>query len=233
MDSYSLVVGWLDPGTTEGPFTHSLAQLCAYEAARGRLRAVIRIQSGPHLEEGRNRLVESFMRTDADWLLMVDADMVFEHCAVEDLLSFASPQRPVVGGLCAGISDKVGVYPTVFGRTPDGLPTVVPVEGFTVIDGVVEVAGTGAAFLAVHRSVFDSIDRGDGPRWFRRREVFDGNLLGEDLSFCWDVTDKGFPIVVVPSVNVGHVKKTVVYAESTDVSAPWLQDFNQGGSDPN
>ena len=85
--STSLVVGWLDPGTVAGPFAESVTRLAAYELAKGRFVTTLRIESGPQLCEGRNLLARQFLDdTDAEWLLMVDSDMVFAHDTAERLL---------------------------------------------------------------------------------------------------------------------------------------------------
>ena len=113
----TLAVGWVDPGTVRGEFTESVTQLVAYETWHQRLGSVIRTHSGPLLVEGRNLLVEKFLKTDCDWLLMVDTDMTFPYQAAEQLLDTADPERaPVVGGLCYGISKELGPFPTVYQR---------------------------------------------------------------------------------------------------------------------
>ncbi len=208
----SVVVGWLDAGDVRGEFAESVTKLAAYELAKQRLVTIMRVQSGPMLAEGRNLLVTQFLTTDAEWLLMVDSDMVFELDSVERLLEYADPvTAPVVGGLCFGVNKELGQFPTLYQRV-DGLP----VAQLKIPEGdVVDVDATGGAFTLTHRSVFENNERPGPHRWFHRRLVepageHSGGMLSEDLSWCWWLRDNDIPIRVVLDVEVGHVKPTVV-----------------------
>jgi len=212
----SVTVGWIDGGNTRGEFTASIARLCAYETAKQRLRSVARLQFGPLVCEGRNMLVEQFLQTEAEWLFMVDTDMVFDYDAVERLLQTAEEYKaPVVGGLAFGLNLKYGQFPTLY-KEQDGLPVV----WLDYPHGqVVQVAATGAAFTLTRRDVFTDYRRNDPHPWFHRietagNESHPGGFLGEDLSWCWHLTAKGVPIFVDTRVEAGHVKPTVIDSES-------------------
>ena len=207
----SVTVGWVDGGTVTGEFTESLARLTAYEAAKARLTGVVRVRSGPLLEEGRNRLVETMLRSPAEWFLMADSDMVFTYDAVERLN--ATPLTfdvPVVGGLAFGVNDTIGQFPTVYQRV-DGMPQA----QLTVPAGPVRVDATGAAFLLTRRTVFEEYRRDEYHPWFHRRFVppngtHPGGWLGEDISWCFWLRDKDVAIMVDPTVEVGHVKPVIL-----------------------
>jgi len=214
----SVVIGWLDGGVTAGDFTESVARLAAYEVAKQRLATTIRIRSGPLLAEGRNLLVERFLEVEADWLLMVDSDMVFPHTTAERLLHLADPHSaPVVGGLCFGVNQEFGQFPTLY-RLVDGLPAV----WFDYPrDTAVQVDATGAAMLLMHRDVFVKYRRDTDPHlWFHRRQVPPcdryphGGYLSEDLSWCLHLRDHDVPIWVDTGVTVGHIKPTIVSEET-------------------
>ena len=215
----SLVVGWLDNGTTAGSFTESVTMLCAYEAAQQRLATTIRVLTGPQMSEGRNELVSRFLSTPAEWLLMIDSDMAFSHDAAEKLLKVASAETtPVVGALCFGINKEFGQFPTVY-YFREGIPTVF----FDIPDsGLLEVDGTGSAFILQHRSVFEDNQRPGPHPWYHRLEVqpvgdYPGGVLGEDLSWCWHLRENQVPIVVNFDVQVGHVKQTMVNKQVYDM----------------
>ena len=115
------------------------------------------------LVEGRNQLAASFLDdTKCEWLLMVDVDMGFPGDALERLLAVASPERPVVGGLCFAVR-RDGMNSDTFAEGRVCMPTVYGWRefpdraGFQVIedyerDCLLEVSATGGAFLLVHRS---------------------------------------------------------------------------------
>lgn len=211
----TVTVGWVDGGDTKGLFTKSVTQACAYEALHHRLVSILRVQSGPLLCEGRNLLVSQFLETGADWLFMVDTDMVFDHDVVERLLVTAeSEQVKVVGGLAYGVNHELGQFPTLY-RQIDGMPQVL----LNQPSGIVDVDATGAAFTLTHRSVFVDYARQDHHRWFHRAvvpatETHPGGVLGEDISWCWHLRANGVRIVVDTAVEAGHVKPTLVNSDT-------------------
>lgn len=211
-----ITVGWCDGGLTRGEFTASVTKLVAYETLQQRLGAVIRQPSGPLLIEGRNLLVDRFLSTDTEWLLMVDSDMTFPYNALERLLETADPESaPVVGGLCYGISTELGQFPTVYQRR-DGMP--VAILSLPELD-VVPVDATGAAFTLTHRVIFETYRRDEYHPWFHRRFIpangdHKGGWLGEDISWHWWLRDKGVPIWVDTRVEVGHIKPTTLNSQT-------------------
>jgi len=211
----SVAVGWLDSGVTRGEWAESVTKLIAYEVSQNRLASIMRVQSGPQMEEGRNLLVEKFLETPAEWLLSVDTDMVFDYDALERLLTTARERDvKLVGGLCYGINREHGQFPTMY-RTIDGMPHVL----FNELGGVVPVDATGAAFTLTHRTLFENHRRLGPHPWFHRREIqptdgHPGGILGEDLSWCWHLRSEGVPIVVDTDVEVGQIKPSTVGTRS-------------------
>ena len=72
---------------------HGLYTMCplSHSIGAGILGGTIRIDSGPILDVGRNRLAAAFLDTSAEWLLMVDTDMTFPPDALERLLANGAP----------------------------------------------------------------------------------------------------------------------------------------------
>lgn len=149
-------------------------------------------RSGVNVSRPRNLLVAKFlsMRDPApEWLLMVDADMLWTAGAVESLVISATETLPelgipagtaVVGGLCLAFGndpDKPGsiaVMSTCFDQG-DPIPGI-SVPPFKVLrakevqrNAMREVYGTGAAFLLIHRQTLIDIAGMVGQQfpWFR------------------------------------------------------------------
>ena len=85
---------------------------------------------------------------------------------------------------------------------------------------LVQVAGTGAAFLLIHRSVLEQVRQNEldretvfgrkkptGDHWFNMNTYEDGTSVSEDLSFCWRVAQIGAAVYVHTGVKITHHKE--------------------------
>lgn len=186
--------------------------------------------SGPNsLVEGRNLAAKHFLdETDSGWLFMVDTDMGFRPDAVEQLWFAAMAGRPVVGGLCFAMKhmgsdgkggQRVMPVPTLFMFAKNENQGVGFANRFIYPpDSLVQVAGTGAAFLLIHRSVLEGMRAKYGDHWFDFVQYGDGAQVSEDLSFCWRVNELGFPIFVDTRIKVTHHKE--MWLGETDYTMP-------------
>lgn len=173
----------------------------------------------------RNTIAAQLVTSDCDWLLWVDTDMGFHPDTLDRLLEVADPvHRPVVGGLC--FAQRQYAYdgmngfwtrpqPTLFDwkDNPDGGSGFV-VSPMYPVNAVMKVAATGSAMILIHRSVFERIaeftdpDTGEriGGRWYDRTPAPNGELLGEDISFCVRCALVRIPVYVHTGVRTSHYK---------------------------
>lgn len=187
----------------------------------GHIKVVAHVRtSAGSLAKGRNQLVDGFLSSGHDWLLMVDTDHGFRSNLLEILLEQADPQTvPVVSGLNVGIGldvrDGMGGYkiePRIVAFQYDGQGYVraldYPRNTLWRVDGV----GTGC--LLVHRSVYERI----GGDWFTERPDGRGKLLGEDLSFCLRLREAGIPVHIDTRAKLSHHKP--IWLTVDDVPLP-------------
>ena len=171
----------------------------------------------------RNQTVDAFMERGSDWLWWTDTDMGFAPDGLYGLLEAADPvERPIVGGLCfvwrETETDGMGGFraepvPTIYHwQHTEGDAGFYPLLTYPRNE-VVQCAGTGCAFIIVHRSVFEKI--GANP-YERLRNPVTGKLLGEDLSFCAKATAAGIPIHVATGVQTTHHKELYVSERDFD-----------------
>jgi hypothetical protein len=170
--------------------------------------------------QARNDTISAFLdQCDADWLFWVDTDMGFPADSVDRLLEAADPEeRPIMGGLCFAMRevgvDNAGGYlvqptTTIF----DWVKLDNGQQGFWTRhdyekDTVTLCAGTGSAFLIIHRSVFEKIRDEYGSSWYS--PVFNHSTqstISEDLSFCSRAGALGIPIHVHTGVRTTHLKQ--------------------------
>ncbi len=223
-DGESVQIAYLHSSRVSHSWHQSLLNTIAYDKSLGS-NLIHQVPfavscSGPNsLPEGRNLAAQHFLdKTDADWLFFVDTDMGFAADNLERLWFAASAtERPVVGGLCFALKHVGSDGQGGFRVTP--VPTLFEFahnekqgSGFAnrfkyPPDALVQVAGTGAAFLLIHRRVLEAIRSVDGDRWFDFAQYGDGAQVSEDLSFCWRVGELGIPIFVHTGVKTTHHKE--------------------------
>lgn len=220
-------VAYLHPHTVSHSWHESMMRLVGYDAANdGRIVStggpfMIRCDSGG-LVESRNLAVRRWLdETPHEWLWFIDTDMGFLPDTIDRLVAAADPAtRPVVGGLCFGLRETsydgyggrhVRPVPTLFrpARTPEGH------VGFTTrwdypANSLVQVAGTGAACLLIHRSAAEKIRAEHGDTWFDQVRYQDGRPVSEDLSFCYRLAQAGIPVFVHTGVKTTHHKQVWV-----------------------
>jgi hypothetical protein len=217
-----VVLAYIHPGEVSAYFTESLITTLLTDFARPKRRIVNIMQewSSANVSEARNTVTARFLdsrtpdgRTVGDWLLWVDADMQWEPSALDLLMDSADPKsRPVMGGLCFGMS-KDKLVPTIyqFVRTDDGEFTTYRVGDYPP-DQVVQCAATGAAFLLIHRSVLKGI-RTHGFNqafpWFQETQL-GPRPVGEDITFCLRAGQLGYPIHVDTRAKIGHHKSALL-----------------------
>lgn len=210
-----LVIAYIHPGQVSAYFLEAmLGTVLVDDRREQRIQTILQDWSSANVSQSRNKLTAKFLdEYDAEWLLWIDADMAFTPDAVYGIMAKADPEKyPIVGGLCFGaFHDRL--FPTIYlwGENPDGkLVTYRPTE--YPLNQMVYVAATGAAFLLIHRSVLHKIrDHGFSKTfpWFQETE-YDGDPVGEDLTFCLRAAQLGIPVFVDTSVKIGHHKSTVL-----------------------
>lgn len=226
----SVTVGYLHDNTTNHSWHVSYTNTLLYDASgpnrifRGGFLAQYGNEAG--YDVARNKVAKAFLDDrDGDWLWWTDSDMGWGHDALERLLEVADPvERPIVGGLCFGMKpvSEDGCngqhhqpFPTLYGIDErDDKAGFSPIYGYPV-DALVQVAGTGSAFVIVHRSVLQAIRDKWGDVWYSRLPHPKNDVpFGEDLSFCLRATDLGIPIHVHTGVRTNHYKWTYLNEDS-------------------
>lgn len=148
---------------------------------------------GFRIDVQRRMLCEEAIRIGADYLLMVDSDVVLPENSLRDLLD---PPVEIVSGLVRMKSlRRKGEYTAVFKGAPllyQELP-----EGRSRIDRC------GGACLMIKTSILKDIPR----PWFEYHEESGGRAISEDIWFCMQAAKAGIPIWADKRVACGHIIK--------------------------
>lgn len=134
-----------------------------------------------------------------DKLLWIDSDIQFTP---EDIYKLYKSKKDVVSGAYLLATGQVVAYPT--------LRSSLYVEDVKKMREDVEIESAGFGFICFKSGVFETLSR----PWFQSAmvtETFDGKeytfaMIGEDMSLCKRVLEKGFKIYLDPSVRVNHHK---------------------------
>ncbi len=167
------------------------------------------------LDRARGMCATSFLeKSDADVLLSLDSDVVFE---AEDAVRVceAAMEHSIVGAL----------YVTR-GKGQNCYPASMPLAGKRMYFGndptLIEFKHVATGFVAVHRRVFEALaKRGDcpmlnpssprfhfrpfyTPMWRKDPDVGELVYLSEDWAFCHRAAQAGFPSYIDPSIRIQH-----------------------------
>lgn len=210
-----VVVAYIHAGSLSSYFVESLIATLLLDGQRRRkIVGLLQEWSSANISAARNTLTLRFLDDyDAEWLLWVDSDMAFSADALDALLDSADKDTaPIVGGLCFGMMQG-RLFPTIYmlAEDDDGLARTVRVGQYPA-DALVKVAGTGAAFLLIHRSALTTIrERGFNATFpFFQETEMHGQPVGEDVTFCLRALACNLPVHVNTAVKVGHHKSTLL-----------------------
>ncbi|MFM9634751.1 hypothetical protein ACKI10_45300 [Streptomyces galilaeus] len=223
-------MAYLHPHTVSHSWHESVMRLAAYDGLNnGRILGtggplMVTCGSGA-LVESRNLATRRWLDdTPHEWLWFVDTDMGFAPDTVDRLVDAADPaERPVVGALCFGAREirgdgmggrRILPAPTLYQPATDEQGQV----GFSTRwhypdNTLVQVAGTGAACLLIHRSAAEKVRAQHGDTWWDPVKYPDGRWVSEDLSFCWRLSTLGIPLFVHTGVKTTHHKHIWIGAD--------------------
>jgi len=165
----------------------------------------------------RNEIVKDFLKTDCEYLMMVDDDII----PPLSILNLADFQKPIISGLCFAFT-KGMIVPLGLIRRADGeyhIPDFKGNEGLMKIDSV----GTGC--IIIRRDVLEKQWWIENGGWFKNEYDKTGyKVEGNDLSFCRKAQDLGFDIYVHTDYPCSHI----VPMDLKFIYASLLGEKNQG-----
>lgn len=136
----------------------------------------------------RHKIIEDFLKTDMDYLLMVDSDII----PPENTLELVDFDKDVIGTLCfAYISSKI--VPLMLQKNPqnDEYKKYI-VKPFTNEDGLMECDAIGSGCMIIRRDVLTS-----GKIKAPFINIYDENgmkIEGLDLAFCRKAKEAGYKV---------------------------------------
>lgn len=150
----------------------------------------------------RDALATKALQSDADYILWLDSDMVFEPDTLLRLLEHAAPDTIVTGMYFRRVQPYSPVLYDKLDIDEDG--KVETEQTKEIPEGLQEKAGCGFGCVLTPVDAFAEVIASC-------RQLFAPIIgLGEDLSFCWRARQCGYKILVDPSIPLGHVGYQVI-----------------------
>jgi hypothetical protein len=190
------------------------------------------VESGVNVSNRRNKACQQFLETpDVEWLWFVDSDQVFEPDTLHRMVVTASANDVKILGALIPIVGPTGLISNLYVDHEEAITHVVlnPFMEHFGPPGPKEFAATGAGCLLIHRDVLEAIhkDQGDHISYFYEDRRYspsgERRWMGEDITFCLQARELGFPVIVDTSIHVGHHK---------DVRTWWPEEIPDHMADP-
>ena len=170
--------------------------------------------------KARNLIGQLAIKKNADYVLMVDNDVIMPRDALKNLLE---DDKDVVFGYCAhrGHDNRYDGRTTIcrlydskgkkyFDYTKDSMYTGQEMRTFRENnDYKIQIHGAGTACVLIKTSVFEKLKF----PWFRWVEYDMKRQLSEDLFFCEQCKVAKVPLFVDSRVECGHIFRYAQYAD--------------------
>ena len=159
--------------------------------------------------EGRNRLSALALKKEAEYVLWLDSDIVFEPDLLEKLQTDIESGRDIVTGLY--FSRRYPYLPVIFKRAAfeDGKPVCKVCTAYPK-DRLFKVEACGFGAVLMKTKVLADVEK-KFDNWFAPLIGF-----GEDLSFCIRVRECGYEVWCDPAVKPGHIGSITVTEDYFD-----------------
>lgn len=200
MQYSKLVIGLPTGGLVDWRFASSLMALqCPYNTK-------IIWQVKTMIDTARNNIVQLFLKENADFLLMIDDDMIFQQ---DSALKLLEQDVDVVG--CLAFKRRPDFDPCVYKKGKDKEYVPILPRIFQEVDVV------GSSGLLVKREVFEKI----GFPYFETgydktgKRFTKGNHFSVDFDFSLKAKEAGFKIFCDPGVSFGHIGDAPIINQDT------------------
>lgn len=152
---------------------------------------------------------EEFLRSEADYIFLVDTDMAWPAQSLIRLIRTAKETKAKIVSGFTFVQRGGVIYPHAMGLVGD---VYRPMATLPSMEEPFEVDAVGGACLLVHREVYEKVrTMTEGTTaYYWQEEVFNpatGKLRGEDVVFCDRAKAAGFSILYDPRAVFMHLDK--------------------------
>lgn len=159
-----------------------------------------------HIERAVNLALSRFVASDHTDFICIDAD---ESWDPEGFLRLVSRPDDVVGGLYK-MKNRWNAWTGTLKTDDNGVPHGKMQDGSPMI----EAKGLPFGFLRLKKAPLIAYQKAFPDRWYRdggekvtqflTTRIRDHEFFSQDINFCLDLTELGFPLWCEPNVTIGH-----------------------------
>lgn len=165
---------------------------------------VIGFEVGSLVYNARNNLARQAIKSEADWVLWLDSDMVFGPDLLQRMLKVCQENDiDFLTSIC--FRRKPPYTPCLFDKLERSERGANYTALLSVPEGRFKVGGCGLAGVLMSTDVLLSVASKFEGRMF---EPING--FGEDVAFCWRARQCGYDIWCDSDIELGHVGNFVV-----------------------
>lgn len=239
-------------GMATGVYTQSLISMIGHLSSIGHKVSCAFMFNESLIQRARNNMAHQFLKTDADYLFWIDADIKFRS---EDALRMLIADKDVIGGIYpkkeinwqmvreAAKADKENLQ----NFTGSFVVNIInPDQGNVVVrqDQPCEVAALGTGFMLIKRHVFEKLKkrvkkfRNDMSALAHGEEIYEffgvpidkesGRLLSEDYDFCHKWRKAGGKVYAAPWCQLGHMGSYLFEGTLVPTEAPVNMESENG-----
>ncbi len=196
------------------PMTFVSALIESYRALHNLLP--LQAESSAMINRARTKNGKAFLKSDAEWILLLDTDMWWTPDAIIRLMKTAKEKKAKVVAGVAFMEQKDRIIPNAYAFIPDGSggKTLAPYAVLPTFGAPFTVDATGGSCLLVHREVYQSVmemqmAKADTAYYWQEDEYMPikKEMQGEDITFSKRITEAGYDIWYEPRALFSHLSK--------------------------
>jgi len=239
-------------GMTTGVYVQSLLNMVGQFSAMGHKVSCAFMFNESLIQRARNNMAHQFLKSEADYLFWIDADIKFR---AEDALRMLMADKDVIGGIYPkkeinwqSVREAAGAgQEKLQNFTGSFVVNLINATNGNVVvrqDQPCEVAALGTGFLLIKRQVFEKLkkkvktyknDMTALPYGEEIHEFFgvpidkeSGRLLSEDYDFCQKWRKAGGKVYAAPWCQLGHMGSYLFEGTLVPTTEPTTMESDNG-----
>jgi len=204
-----IILCWCDNGLVDGKFAEGIVYASLTSGLP--IRSAMRVQGNQIGRQRQVALEHWYDKTNFDWVLWVDSDIVLTEEALQKVWASADAKdRPVVTGTYFISKENerslMAPYPAVF-HWVEGDDYQIRYAHPLPKDALIKVGSAGFGFVLMHRNAVTAMRKAHGAIPYFNETGVGENFVSEDINFFRLMGQAGVPLYSHTGATVKHMKR--------------------------